>query len=165
MSVKSALIGFCFLLLFLHCARPVPRTIPEDIRLEDVVQNADNPRRAASIRLVEKGRKELARSRFERAARYFSKAIEIDVNNPFTYFYYGVLRFRTRQFSQAAELFARSASFFDDLDLWQAEAWAYRGESLENLRNFSKARKAYDKAMDIDNRNDRAQRGLSRIAE
>ncbi len=154
-------------MLFTACVRPptipAPTPQPESIPLETEIQATTDPARAASLRLVEEGKTELKKSRFERAAQLFSRAVEIDRKNPYAFFYLAVVRFRTVRFAQAAELFQRSGDLFTDDPTWRAEAYAFAGESLEKLSKGAEAIAAYDRALETDSENQRARNGVQRL--
>ncbi|MFH1016682.1 MAG: tetratricopeptide repeat protein [Pseudomonadota bacterium] len=141
---------------------PTPQE-PTKTSLEGMAQGAENPTRAASMRIVEFGREELNQLRFERAANQFSKAIEIDASNPFAYFYLGLTRLQTKRLSQAADFFGRAADLFVTFPEWKSEALAYRGECLEKMNMLEAARKVYQRAIGVDSANNRAHMGLTRI--
>lgn len=154
------------LVLFLAaCVSQKPAPLPEMAPMADLAKAELEPRRAASLRLVEQGQKDLTGSRFERAAQSFSKAIEVDPGNPYAYFYLGMARFRVSRFEEAAELFLRGANLFGDLDAWKGEALAYRGESLECSGRLEEARRSFRAALDVDASNVRAQEGEARLSE
>lgn len=158
-------LSFVFLAWLAGCVPLRPSPTPESVPIGELAQKEAQPRRAASLRLVEQGRIDLFRSLYERAAQQLSKAIEVDSTNPYAYFYLGVTRFRVSRFEEASELFLRAANLFSDLDAWKAEAMAYRGESFEKSGRFPEAKQAFEEALRIDSSNLRAHDGLSRLQE
>jgi len=165
MSLKAVVFLLLISLWMPQCEPPRPVFVPETVELSELATAERNPRRAASIRLVEKGQEELSRSHFARAARHFTSAIEVDAKNPFAYFYLGLLRFKTTRYKESSEFFHRAANLFTDSNIWKAESFAYRGESLEKLKRFDEAKNAYIESVAIYSQNDRANKGLSRISE
>jgi len=131
--------------------------------LEELAAAQTSPTRSASMRLVLKGKGELDRGRFERAAHLMTQAIEVDAQNPFAYFYMGMTRFQSSRFSQSCELFRRAGDLFQGEPEWQAEAFARQGESLEKQNLLKPARKVYLQAVRLDAFNERAISGLERI--
>jgi tetratricopeptide (TPR) repeat protein len=148
------------------CSPPVIFTpLKESEMLEQVIQEEARPRRKASLRLVQQGQKELIQNHMERAARSFSDALGIDSQNPFAYFYLGKTRFLSSRWQEAAELFGKANHFYENENFWKAEALAFQGESLEKLGQKNEARVFFEKAVNIESSNLRAQNGLSRINE
>lgn len=154
------------LLLFMAaCQAPKTSLTPERTSMELLAQKENRPRRAASLRLVEGGRKDLTTSRFGQAAQKFSQAIEVDAGNPYAYFYLGVARYRTGRFDESAEIFLRSSNLFVDANDWRAEALTRRGESFEKIGRIEDARLAYERARKIDFGNERAHKGWYRLSD
>ena len=164
MRLKKA-VSLAVLILGFGCAtRPVPTPIPEAASIQTLAERESDPRRAASLRLVETARSDLAGERFERAARNLSRAIEIDPGDPYAYFYLGVARYRVGRFPEAGELFGRAAGLFGDLNVWRSEALAFRGECLERTGRPADAQAAFEEARTVDPGNARANEGLSRLS-
>ncbi|HLG18966.1 MAG TPA: hypothetical protein VI895_04000 [Bdellovibrionota bacterium] len=163
-SSRLCIVGLCTTLLLVGgCVKTGPQVEPTAVPIGEMAEHESDPRRAASMRVVEEGRKELTKNLYERAAYHFSRAVEIDSSNPFAYFYLGVTRFRSGQFNQAANLFGRSSDLFDLMNNWRAEALAYRGESLEKTGKIQEAQKAFALALEADASNARAQEGHARL--
>ncbi len=153
------------LLLFIGCVAkvPPPAVEPTKVPLEEMVQQESDPRRAASMKFVEEGRKEMVHERWERAAQQFSRGIEIDSANPFAYYYLGVTRFRANRHSEAFSLFARAGDLFVNLSNWKADAIAYQGVISEKQTKIADAVRWYESALKLDGSNARAREGLARL--
>ncbi len=136
---------------------------PEAVPLEKLAAKETSPTRAASMRLVLKGRNELDRGKIERAAHFITQAIELDAQNPFAYFYLGLARFQTGRFQQSSELFFRAGELFGHDVSWKAESFARQGESLEKQNKLTLARAAFLQGVRLDAFNERAVEGMERM--
>jgi tetratricopeptide (TPR) repeat protein len=165
MQLKRIRIALSFVVFFGACAPVAPTPVPETAPIGEMAEHETQPRRAASLRVVEQARGELSKSMYERAAQKLARAIEIDPSNPYAYFYLGVVRLRVNRFEEAGELFLRSSNLFVNLEPWRAEALAYRGECFERLTRPEEARRAFEAALAVDSSNPRAHDGLSRLSE
>jgi tetratricopeptide (TPR) repeat protein len=150
-------------LILAGCVPPKPAPPSEEATIVELPPPEVSPRRAASLRLVEEGRRDLQSSLFERGAQKFAKALEVDPGNPHAYFFLGLARFRVNRFEEAAELFSRAGNLFADSGTWKAEAMAYRGESLEKSGRIEDGRKEFEEALRIDPLNVRAAKGFERL--
>ncbi|MFH1262243.1 MAG: tetratricopeptide repeat protein [Pseudomonadota bacterium] len=147
------------------CAPIKPAPSPESAPMSEIIaRESSDPRRAASLRMVDAARTDLEAGRLERAAEKLARGLEVDPGNPYAYFYLGVVRFRANRLEEAAELFIRSAGLFADAADWRAEALAYRGESFERSGKIPEARGAFEEALKADSVNQRAREGASRLA-
>ena len=157
----------CFLslifVLLVSCSKRVELNIPPVFELDPVLLEDEHPRRAASLRLVGEGNRELSASKFERAAAIFTQAIEIDAGNPYAHFFLGQARMKSGRKIEAAEHFKRAAHKFRDLRDWRAESLAYAGQAMFELGSMDKAERLYSEALAVDRYNARAYHGRQEI--
>lgn len=152
----------CALVLLTACA-PRP-TLVGPPPFEKAIQKETDPKRLASLRIVEAGKKELQNMRLERAAQEFSKAIEIDATNPYAYFYFAQARIRGQRMPEAVDLLDQAVTRFGKDDRWKSEALAVRGEVLESMKEYPRAKASFQEAVKASPGNGRAHQGLGRLA-
>ncbi|MCB0308819.1 MAG: tetratricopeptide repeat protein [Bdellovibrionales bacterium] len=162
MSVKSlTLMGFLFIIA--SCASKAPSSLTQTLLFEDAVKTESNPKRLASHQAVIQGRKEALHYRYERAAQEFSKAIEIDPENPYAYFYFAEVRSKVQRFEEAVELYSQAANYFTNNPKWKSQALTLRGEILESMTDYEKAKQSYQLALKVFSGNVRAKQGIVRL--
>ena len=144
------------------CARQAPSFVPPPF--EQAVTKERDPKRLASLRLVETGKRELQNFRLERAAQEFTRAIEIDAANPYAYFYFAQTRIRGQRMAEAVDLLDQAVARFDRDAPWKSEALTLRGEVLESMKEYARAKVSFQDAVKVHAKNTRAKQGLARLA-
>ncbi len=133
------------------------------VSLEPELRKAGTPARAASIRLTEAARKELASGATDAALRNLARAVSIDPGNPFAYYYLGRAYLSRRNYSQALTFFQRAELGFAARPDWLGETLSYEGSCDEQLGRRDDAAKAYQRAVAAAPGNFRAQAGYGRF--
>jgi hypothetical protein len=133
------------------------------VSLEPEVRKATTPSRAASIRLTESARKELAAGSSDAALRDLARAVSIDPSNSFAYYYLGRAYLSRRNYSQALTFFQRAELGFGKRPDWLGETLSYEGACDEQLGRRDDAAKAYQRAVAAAPGNFRAQAGYGRL--
>jgi hypothetical protein len=134
------------------------------IALDHEIRVAGSPSRAASLRLTEQARKELAAGATDVALRDLGRAVSIDAGDPFEYYYLGRAYFLRRNYPQALTFFQRSQLGFGDRPEWLGETLSYEGMCDEELGKPADAAKAYQHAVSIAPSNFRARIGYGRLS-
>lgn len=127
------------------------------------IRKAATPARAASLRLTEAARKELALNQTDAALRDLARAISIDGGNPFAYYYLGRCYLARRNYSQALTFFQHAELGFAQRPDWLGETLSYEGSCEEALGRSEDAAKAYQRAVAAAPQNFRAQAGVQRL--
>lgn len=133
------------------------------ISLEPEIRKAATPSRAASIRVTESARKELAAGSSDAALRDLARAVSIDPGNSFAYYYLGRAYLARRNYSQALTFFQRAELGFGTRPDWLGETLSYEGACDEQLGRRDDAAKAYQRAVAAAPGNFRAQAGYGRL--
>jgi hypothetical protein len=134
------------------------------IALDHEIQQAASPARAASLRLTEQARKELASGAMDGALRDLARAVSIDAGDPFEYYYLGRAYFLRRNYPQALTFFQRSRLGFGGRPEWLGETLSYEGMCDEELGKPEDAARAYQHAISIAPGNFRARIGYGRLS-
>jgi hypothetical protein len=134
------------------------------IALDHEIRQALSPSRAASLRLTEQARKELATGAMDVALRDLGRAVSIDAGDPFEYYYLGRAYFLRGNYPQAPTFFQRSRLGFGGRPEWLGETLSYEGMCDEELGKPADAAKAYQRAVSIAPGNFRARIGYRRLS-
>lgn len=144
-----------------HSVAPISQDPP--LLYDQAMAAESNPKKIASNKNVSLGIKELQNMRYERAAQEFSRALEIDPENPFAYYYLAETRTKVDRFEEAIELYSQSANYFYTEPQWKAQALSLRGEIYEYLKEYDKAKQSFNSALKVWPKQSRAKQGLKRL--
>jgi len=121
------------------------------------------PNVAAATRLAEAARIRLAAGDDAAALEQLERAIAIDPNNAFAYFFLAQLHLHTHSYDQAIAFADRAAGLSASASPeWTSRAWALQGNAYEAAGRFADARQAYLRAVRASPNNLAAAVGLAR---
>ena len=129
-----------------------------DASLAPEIQAAATPALAASLHLTDQARADLDGGRADAAIRELGRAITVDPNNPYGYFYLGRAYLSQKDYQQALTFFRHATVGFGSNPPWLAEALSFEGVCFEELGRFDEAQAAYQRALAA-NPNDQIARG------
>jgi len=141
---------------------PTPQI--SDNSLQPLITAAPTPARAASLRITERQRVELAKGHVDDAVRELAHAISIDPSNSYAYFYLGRAYVARKGYAQALTFFKRAEIGLASNSAWLGEIYAFEGLSLEQSGKSVEAEAAYQKALAATPGNLTARVGATRLA-
>jgi tetratricopeptide (TPR) repeat protein len=141
---------------------PTPQI--SDSSLEPLIAAAPDPARAASLRITEKERVELAHGHVNDAVRELAYAVSIDPSNCYAYFYLGRAYVARKGYAQALTFFKRAEIGLASNSAWLGEIYAFEGLSLEQSGKSAEAEASYQKALAASPGNLTARVGATRLA-
>lgn len=129
----------------------------------DTIQPSTPPNVAAATRLADAARVRLAAGDDAGALERLERAIAIDPNNAYAYYYLAQLHLRTRSYDQAIAFSERAAALSAGASPeWSSRAWVLQGAAYEAAGRFADARQAYLRAARAMPGNPAAVAGLAR---
>ena len=129
----------------------------------DTIHPGTPPNVAAATRLADAARTRLAAGEDAAALDQLERAIAIDPNNPYAYFFLAQLHLHTHSYDQAIAFADRAASLSAGTSPeWSSRAWALQGNAYEAAGRFADARQAYLRAVHAAPNNLAALAGLAR---
>jgi tetratricopeptide (TPR) repeat protein len=134
-----------------------------DQSLDPEINNAVAPTLAASLRLAESARTQLADGRVDDALRDLGRAVSLDPSDAFAYYYLGRAYLARKNYIQAQTFFRRAVIGFNERPDWSAEALTYEGLCDEELGRSIDAAQAYKRALAASPNNLRARVGYGRL--
>ena len=132
--------------------------------LEPEIRQAATPALAASLRLTEEARNQLAAGNADDALRKLGRAVSIDPGNPFEYFYLGRTYVVRKNYRQALTFFKRAEIGFAARADWLGETISYEGICYEQSGQMNDAQSAYRRALADAPGNLMARIGYDRLA-
>lgn len=146
-------------------AAPVPDSFAEEPpTLRDTITPTTPPQVAAATHLVEEARARLAAGLVDRALETLERAIAIDANNAFAYYYLARCHFTRGTYDQAIVFADKAVLLSARADAeWASRAYLLQGEVFESAGRFADARDAYARAVKADARNTAAAAALVRV--
>ena len=122
------------------------------------------PHVAAATRMVEDARNDLHEGRTDAAVEKLERAIGIDPNNPYAYYYLAETHFSRGAYDQAVNFADKAALLSARIDSnWLSRSYCLQGRIFEISGRFMDARAAYEKALAANEENPRALAGLARL--
>ena len=129
----------------------------------DSIHPGTPPNVAAATRLADAARTRLAAGDDAAALEQLERAIAIDPNNAYAYFFLAQLHLHTHSYGQAIAFADRAASLSAGTSPeWSSRAWALQGNAYEAAGRFADARQAYLRAVHAAPNNLAALAGLAR---
>lgn len=129
----------------------------------DTIGAGTAPNVAAATRLADLARRELLAGNDSSALERLERAIALDPNNPYAYYFLAVLHLRTRSYDQAIAFAGRAATLArDGAPRWASRALTVQGTAYESAGRFADAREAYQRAVQAAPDNLPAAAGLAR---
>lgn len=123
------------------------------------------PRRAASLRLTEEGRKLLETGEYAKALSRLEKTIAVDSTNPYGYYYLAKAHYDLGRYRESLSFLDVAESLLSREPYWLAEVLALKGENFRGLGFFQRADSHYSEALRLNPENRLAAEGLSRLRE
>ncbi len=131
-------------------ARPDPAVYVPSSRLVLPATDGLPPHRVASLRLAERGARELAAGQDEAGGRSLDRAVALDPGNPYAFYLIAVLRHRQGAFGQSLA-FLRKAEILLRADRpWLSETYLLMGLNQEALARPQEALRLYEAALALD---------------
>jgi hypothetical protein len=137
--------------------------LPDDSSLLAKITPGTSPRRAASLRLTEEGRKLLEAGDAAKALSRLEKTIVIDSTNAYGYFYLAKTQNRLGRYRESLSFLEVAESRFSDEPFWLAEVHALRGENFRALGMLDKAEASYAQALQLNSGNRTANDALAKL--
>jgi len=122
------------------------------------------PNVAAATHMVDASRAQMTAGDYGAALEQLERAIVIDPNNPYAYYYLAELHLMHHTYDQAIAFADRAASLTDSrAPAWASRAYTLQGNAFEAAGRFADARGAYTRAIQAAPNNLAAQVGLARV--
>lgn len=123
------------------------------------------PHVAAALRCVEQGRNMLLQGRVQAAREWFERALALDGNNVYAYYFLARTALKSARLDQAEAFLSRALTLSGQASrTWQSRILSLRGEILEGVGRYPDARQAYREAAELDPSNVQARQGLARLS-
>lgn len=141
---------------------PAAATAPSVL---DTLRPGTPPQVAAATHLAEDARAQLAAGNVDRAMEKLERAIAVDANNPYAYYFLAECHFSRRTYDQAIAFADRAALLSARSDpAWAGRAFFLQGAIYEAAGRFADARAAYGRAAHADPRNAAAVNAMTRMS-
>jgi Flp pilus assembly protein TadD len=132
--------------------------------LEPTIDSTTAPNVAAATRLADAGRARMAAGDYGAALEQLERAIAIDPENSYAYYYLAELHFLHHTYDQAIAFADRAATLSEaHAPEWASRAYTLQGNAFEAAGRFADARDAYARAIQAAPGNLAAQVGLARV--
>ncbi len=130
--------------------RPDPATYVPTSRLPLPSTDGLPPHRVASLRLAERGARELAAGEDEAAGRTLDRAVALDPGNPYAFYLIGLLRHRQGAFDQSLAVLRKAEILLRADRPWLAETYLLMGLNQEALARPREALRLYEAVLQLD---------------
>lgn len=131
-------------------ARPDPATYVPASRLSLPSTDGLAPHRVASLRLAERGARELAAGQDEAASRTLDRAVALDPGNPYAFYLIGLLRHRQGAFGQSLAVLRKAEILLGADRAWLAETYLLMALDQEALARPREALRLYEAALELE---------------
>jgi tetratricopeptide (TPR) repeat protein len=135
----------------------------EDASLAAKIRANTPPRRAASLRLTEEGRKLLGSGHYQKALTRMEQALAIDSSNPYVYYFLGKAHFHLTKYRQSVEFLDVAESLLSSQAFWLGEVYNLKGKNYHELGMLEPAHRSYTAALRLNPKNREAAIALSRV--
>ncbi len=142
----------------------VPSPQVSDLSLNPIIAATADPARAASLRIVERARVVLLAGKIDDAIRQLGRAVSVDSNNPYAYFYLGRAYILKKNLVQAITFLKRAEIGFGQNPQWLGETLAFEGLAYEQGGHPDAAAASYQQALQVEPGNLMARVGYTRVA-
>ena len=140
-------------------------TAPEPESMLTRISSSTPPSVAAAYRLIEEGRRLLARGDVDQALHRLERSVSIDPTNAYGYYFLAQVHLQSRAYGQALAFAGRAAALSARSDRrCESRAYTLQGVVYEQVGRFADARAVYAKALHSDPRNAVARLGLGRLS-
>jgi Tetratricopeptide repeat len=134
-----------------------------DLPLEPVIAATADPARAASLRITEQARVALLAGKTDDAIRELGRAVSVDPNDPYAYFYLGRAYIAKNNLVQAITFLKRAEIGFGQNPQWLGETLAFEGLAYEQGGHPDAAAGSYQQALQVEPGNLMARVGYTRV--
>ena len=141
---------------------PAP-VLEDDSSMIAKIPPSTSPARAASLRLVEEGKRLLDARDYPRALNRLEKSIAVDSTNAYAYFYIAKSHYLMGRYKESLNFLDVAESRLSAEPFWLAEVYALRGENFRALGLTERAEQSYAKALTINAGNRTASQAMSRL--
>lgn len=121
------------------------------------------PRRAASLRLAEEGRRLLGAQQYDRALAKFEQSLALDPTNAYSYFYLAKAHHLMGRYRESLNFLDVAESRLGAEAFWLAEIHALRGDNYRALGFPGRAEGSYTQALRLNPESPGAREGMSRL--
>jgi len=125
-----------------------------------------SPQELVALRFVEAGKVLLEQANFDRAREQFERAVVIAPLQPYGYYFLGRVAFARHEHKQAIAFLRKAELLFAPGDrAWLGETTSLQGAVYEDLGNYTQARAAYQRCLQVAPANLKALSALARLSE
>jgi tetratricopeptide (TPR) repeat protein len=135
-----------------------------DQSLDSIIAATADPARVASLRITEQARVALLAGRTDDAVRQLGRAVSVDPNDPYAYFYLGRAYITKNNLVQAITFLKRAEIGFGQNPQWLGETLAFEGLAYEQGGHPDAAAGSYQQALQVEPGNLMARVGYTRVA-
>jgi tetratricopeptide (TPR) repeat protein len=129
-----------------------------------MIQPTTPPNVAAATRLVQTARAELSAGHADAAVENLERAIAIDSNNAYAYYFLAESHFARGTYDQAVIFAGKAALLSAGVDpSWASRSYCLQGRTFEASGRFGDARASYGQAIEANEENRAAWEGLVRL--
>ncbi len=104
----------------------------------------------AALKLTEKAREELRATHYDVATEHLQKALMIDPQCPFPYYFLAVISHQAGDFKKSNGFLEKAKQLSFPFPFWRAQSYTLSGQNFESLGNKKMARMEIKKAKEID---------------
>lgn len=137
--------------------------LPDDSSLIAKITPGTPPRRAASLRLTEEGKRLIEAGDYPKALNRLERTIAIDSTNAYGYYYLAKTHYHMARHRESLNFLDVAESRFSGEPFWLAEVYALRGENLRALGHVQQAEANYSEALRLNPDNRTAAEALARL--
>lgn len=112
-----------------------------------------SPQRAASLKLVEEGRKALVAGEYKQALAIFERAIAVDATNPYSHYFLARAHFFLGNYPESLNFLDVAESLLGWHKRWLAEIYVLKGRNAAAMGFLGRADTNYLQALDFDSYN------------
>ena len=104
----------------------------------------------AALRLTEKARAELHAEKKEMATEHLQKALTIDPQCPFPYYFLAVSAHHNGDYKKSNGFLEKAKQLFTPFPFWKAQSYHLAGQNFEKMGDKKMANAQFKKAKEID---------------
>lgn len=140
---------------------PAPTSRPTSLLAKITLHTS--PRRAASLRLTDEGRKLLDSGEYQKALQRLEKTIAIDSENPYSYYFLALVHHHMANHQASVNFLDIAESRLSQEPHWLARVFALKGKNFQVQGALEEADASYARALTLDPNNRTAFEALTRI--
>lgn len=134
-----------------------------DLPLPGALGANQNPTRRIGLDLVNQARQAIISHNPDQALRLLGRALSVDADDPYIYFYLGRAYLAKQNYQQALTFFEHATIGFANNPQWLGEAYGFAGAASEEMGDIARARTYYQQALAVAPANRLAQSGYQRL--